>query len=422
MATNTEINGKKYYRIYRKVGLKRDSSGAWTDRYKNFYGRNKAEAEAKYNEYMNNRNISDYLLQPLGAAIECWLLEVFDHSALAPTTKHLYKSAYFRLMANNKIASEPVHKITPLQLQTFYNNLKAPFSQVKALHKCVRKFFKYVSVNYHIPDITVGIELHDTRKLKNADLSGSNSVTTWNIDELRKVLNNLKNERLALLIILAINTGARIGELLALQYSDIRAGQLYISKQIDELTADVITIRPPKTANSYRSIPLTASTLKAIRKHKAWHLREQTANNYQTDFIFTTASGRLYCVRNVYRALDRYYKRIGVTRHRFHDYRHTFATMLSGSGTPIEVTSALLGHSSIEVTAKYYIGISDDRKQAAIDALEDTITFNSFLTASANKTAINSPEKRSIIDISSRSELQEVTGSSPVWVTKRRLK
>ena len=65
-------------------------------------------------------------------------------------------------------------------------------------------------------------------------------------------------------------------------------------------------------------------------------------------------------------ALERLYKRIGVPYHKFHSFRHTFATNLSRAGVPIEETSALLGHSSIEMTAKYYVDISTKRKMEAM--------------------------------------------------------
>ena len=373
MATNCTINGHKYYKINRKIGLKRSGSGAWIDDYKCFYGKNKADAERKYKDYLSSKDLDNILFKPLGYVIELWIKEVLSSSSLAPTTQLLYRSVYFRLMADSSIAAKPLLDVTPIMLQSFYNSLEAPYSQVKALHKSVRRFYKYMAGNYHIPDITTGIEIKNGAQI--VDLRAFNNVSVWNINELKKVLDNLNGERFALLIILAVNTGARIGELLALEYTDIKNKQLYISKQTNELTTSEISVRAPKSINSYRVIPLSDSTLKAFEIHRHWHEAEQLRNGYQTNYIFTTNSGRLYCTRNIYRALDRYYKRIGVTRHRFHDFRHTFATMLSENGIPIEVASSLLGHSSINVTAKYYIGISDQRKSAAINQLAEMFRY-----------------------------------------------
>jgi integrase len=68
--------------------------------------------------------------------------------------------------------------------------------------------------------------------------------------------------------------------------------------------------------------------------------------------------------------LKRYYGKINVVYQKFHTYRHTFATTLSKAGIPIQVTADLLGHDSIEVTAKYYIDISEEEKIRAIETIQ----------------------------------------------------
>ena len=108
-----------------------------------------------------------------------------------------------------------------------------------------------------------------------------------------------------------------------------------------------------------------------LQKHKLWQKKEMMKNGYRTEYIFTTDSGGFYDKRNINTACNRYYKKIGIEPKGFHTYRHTFGTMLCNRGIPIQTASVLLGHSDINITAKYYINVSLDEKTKAVNALAD---------------------------------------------------
>ena len=173
---------------------------------------------------------------------------------------------------------------------------------------------------------------------------------------------------------MAVNTGARFSELLALTYDDVKDGILSITKQQSEISPIgdekvKIHITSTKTISSKRLIPLTDAVMKEIAKHRVLHCKEMSLNGYQTNYIFTTGKGTLYYKRNIIRSLKRLYKRIGVPYHKFHSFRHTFGTNLSRAGVPIEETAKLMGHSSIEITAKCYINIDAKRKREALEKI-----------------------------------------------------
>mgnify|MGYP000299599091 FL=1 len=90
---------------------------------------------------------------------------------------------------------------------------------------------------------------------------------------------------------------------------------------------------------------------------------------YRTEQIFTTSTGHFYDRRNVGRALDRVYKRIGVPCKSFHVYRHTFGTNLCKNGVPIQTTAKLLGHKDINMTAIYYVNVDMEEKLKAIQTM-----------------------------------------------------
>lgn len=185
-------------------------------------------------------------------------------------------------------------------------------------------------------------------------------------------------------IILAIYTGARFGELLGLRYEDFQEDGLHIRRQLqEEYTYDKDgndvyepKIETLKTKSSLRVIPLNDQVLEELRRHKKRQLADMLKRNYRVEkgYIFTTGSGAFYNKRNVRRDLKRYYEDIGVENKSVHTYRSTFATNLCRAGVEIEVASKLLGHADINTTARYYVGITQDRKQEAARKLFDAIS------------------------------------------------
>lgn len=362
--TNVTINGKDYYKVKHKVGKKLNENGVWVTDNKIFYGKTKSEAEAKYKAYMDNLN-KGLSNKPLyfGEMMDRYIEEVFDHSEHAKSTKKLYTSAYNANVRNTSFAGQLLSDIKGIDLQTFYNSLTCGSSTVKAIHKLIRLFYKYLDTENICRDITANIVLPKVDKKNGNDVEDGN-VETWTDEELKTILNGSKGHRLHLLLVMAACTGCRISELLALTYSDIADNALTVNKQAYDKE-----IVPTKTESSVRTIPLSEEVIKEIQIHKAWHAEEMMKNGYRTDNIFTTKTGNLYEKHNVDHACERLYKRLGVTRRSFHTYRRTFGTKLAKSGAPIQTVSALMGHADISVTQKYYINVDMADKTAAIQGL-----------------------------------------------------
>ncbi|MCI7301553.1 MAG: site-specific integrase [Clostridiales Family XIII bacterium] len=371
--TNCTINGKEYYRIYRKVGMKVNKMGIWVDDRKAFYGSCKRDAEEKYQEYMERKKSGAPITERcLGQVMDQWIEEVFNPSNLANSTKVKYVAAYKKLLQSSKLAGRTITDITAMDIQQFYNNCGQAPSTVKSVHNLLRRFYQYAEVQGICRNIT-----HSLTPPRKAKIKAYNDVLTvdvWEDEDLKKLVSALDGHRLRLLVIMAVNTGCRIAELLALTYDDIRDGMVYVSKQLSEV-AEINSskssqhIEIPKTSTSSRAIPLSAAVAAEIEQHRTWQRTEMMKNGYRTEYLFTTANGTWYYRRNVSRALKRLYKRIGVPYHKFHSFRHTFGTNLSRAGVPIEETAKLMGHADISITAKYYISINADRKREAVEKI-----------------------------------------------------
>lgn len=369
--TNTQINGSDYYRIRRKVGMKQNKSGNWVADYRAFYGRSKKEAEEKYAKFMSQASKALDSKKPIGQLIEGWIEQSFMVSGLSDGTKSKYVASYMNNFKGKSIAGVPACEITAMHLQNFYNDLDCVPSALRSLNNILVKFFAYASRLGLCDDITKSVELPIKEKEKGFKKE-INEVEVWDDKELRDLIEQLEGHRLKFLVVMAVNTGARISELLALEYKDIVNGSVVINKQVTNVktsTNNGVRLSDTKTVNSRRVVPLNQFTLDELAKHKIGHREEMERCGYTTDKIFTTQTGNYYDRRSIGHALNRFYKSHDIPRHKFHAFRHTFGTNLSRAGVPIEETAALMGHKSIDITAKYYININADRKRSAVEKL-----------------------------------------------------
>lgn len=366
------INGVEYVRIRRKVGMKKNKRGEWVSSYRFFYGKTKKEATAKYNAYVSK--VSFEADKPLGELIEQYVDAVLmSDSSLKETTKSRYVNAFDNCFGGSKLLETPLSAITGVDIQRAINNAPVAPSSVKQACNLMKRFYKYCAAEHIAVDVTKSLVLPDIEHRRQ-----NQTIETFTDEELRAFIEKTPTtHRLRFLIILAINTGARGGELLALKYSDFHDDSLFINRALIEIDPVKGTgekaraeISETKSQTSNRTLPINSDIIDALQVHKKWHTAEMKKNGYKTDYVFTTASGALYFKSSVRTAFKRLCKQVGVTPKGFHSFRRTFGTKLAASGVPIQTLCALMGHSDISVTARYYVGIPTDEKKSALDKLK----------------------------------------------------
>ena len=282
------------------------------------------------------------------------------------------------------ITQKLITDITYRDMQAAYNNMTCAPSGVKSCHKLMRLFFKLMEREDICKDISRSLVVPKPKKK-----TDPGEVIVFTEEEIKAVKTYLdrtdlpfyENRRVCrtrVLITLAINTGARISELLALTYNDIKPDRIIINKQVSEkpkfkdgkTAGHELVIDTTKTENSIRSIPITEETYALFEAHKKWHEAEMKKNRYTTDYVFTTDTGNLYDKCSLRHTLDKLHEDAGVPQYGFHAYRHTFGTRLAAKGVALQTLSSLMGHSDISITAKYYINVPVAEKVAAIKALD----------------------------------------------------
>ena len=163
------------------------------------------------------------------------------------------------------------------------------------------------------------------------------------------------------LFLLELGTGMRRGEILALKWSDLdfATGELRIERQVYIIKAEMI-ISAPKTKASMRTVILPPSLLKTLVAYK------ETVDS-EWMFPSPTDNGRPRNPSSVRKRLQLILERAGCKKVRFHDLRHTFATMALEHGMDVKTLSATIGHVSSATTLDIYSHITDTmQRQAAV--------------------------------------------------------
>lgn len=192
--------------------------------------------------------------------------------------------------------------------------------------------------------------------------------------EARKFLDAARADRLHALYELALRTGLRKGELLGLHWEDLdlTTGTASIRHSLQRTRTGGLTHLPTKTRASERRIALPTECLHSLKKHQERQDKEHEAAGsawQDNSLVFTTPTGRPIDPANLTRRFRSFLNRAGLRRIRFHDLRHSTATLLLEQGVDLVVIKELLGHAHIGVYAHVRLRL----QRGAIDALGNAI-------------------------------------------------
>ena len=363
-----KVGDHEYYRIRKTIGYKY-VDGKKIQIQKPFTGRNKTEATAKYEEWLKSQDgyIAKETFGELGDYYNDFILK--NNQSLSEGTVILYRRAYqLHVRPCEELMSTP---ITSVDIKTLQNVILGLGTDVK--HKPIntlkwmRSFYKWASASGYCADISGALVR------PRFDGAPKNEIEVWDDESIEILLDQMQKEhhRLRFFVIFALNTGLRVGEILALEYSDIQNGFVTVNKQLQRGT-----IIKPKSKASYRTVPLNDTVKKELDIYHEWHKSEMKELGYSTDVIFTTKTGNYISHSSLRHSLERVYKRIKDTpsgsdfvSHRTHAFRSTFATKLAKKGVRLDVAMRLLGHSSVDVTARFYTSVDDSDKLDAVSQI-----------------------------------------------------
>nr|WP_255523621.1 site-specific integrase [Terrabacter sp. MAHUQ-38] len=201
-------------------------------------------------------------------------------------------------------------------------------------------------------------------------------VVPWIPDEAGQFLESLAGHRLHALFAVGVALGLPEGELLALRWDDVdlKAGILRVRATVQRLGKGVgLVTGSPKTTRSRRTLPRPRVLVDTLAAHRAAQSREREAAGprwQDAGLVFATSRGTTIEPRNLNRFLDEAIARAGLRRIRFHDLRHTCASLLLAQGVSARVVMEVLRHTQLSMTTDLYGHVMPSSLRSAADALD----------------------------------------------------
>jgi integrase len=260
------------------------------------------------------------------------------------------------------VGQVPLQKFTPQLLQGLLNQKQDEGLATRTvryihsvLHSALNQALKWQLVDRNVAD---AVDLPRQEKFQ---------VEPYTPGEAQIFLRAIGTDRLVALYTMALTTGMRQGELLALQWADVDLEHAIVKVTHTLTRAEGRLQRTaPKTESSRRTLSLTQIAVEALVAHKLRQDEERrfAGNRWQvSDFVFTTIIGTPIDACNLGQRFRALLKRHGLRPIRFHDLRHTCASLLIAQGDGPRTIMEILGHSQIALTMNLYGHVFQDVKR-----------------------------------------------------------
>jgi len=283
----------------------------------------------------------------------------------------------------------PIRDITASEAQAFLHQLRLKRSASTV--NSVRTAMSAVFTAAEKLELVVFNPMRRTEKARTQLYEKTQVEEPWSVEEVNHVRHALANKPLEPIIMLLLMTGMRIGEALALEWSDIDLvdGHVNINKTMSHLSilqpdggslhkADV---RPPKTKAGYRSIDIPEPMVAILQRYKLEQDLQRSCQGGEwqdLDLVFTNEIGGYINVSNLRRRYKKTLTQLGIRVIRLHDIRHTFATvLLEADGGHLAAVSRTLGHSKSDITLNRY-GSTAKIEHQATSAMSDILFPGEF--------------------------------------------
>ena len=368
--------------------------------YKRRRARTQREAREKLKqlqaEFAQGVNLS--AVQPtLSAWCTIWL-ETFATN-LKPNIRENYQFVIRRYIDTAPIGKRKLEKLTPAEVQAWVNDLaqKVAPQTVRNAHARLHKALEVAVRNSYIArNVATGTELPTVP---------TTHIRPLDFEQVLVLLEAVEGHRWAALYRLAINLGMREAELFGLTWAaiDFKAGTLRIFQQLqrvkpanDPAALRIFVLQTTKTKAGERTLRLDNDLLDVLRAHRQLQNEEKALLGEKWrdpwgDLLFTTETcGPMHisCLLEHFKGV---LAKADLPKLRFHDLRHTAATLLLADNVPLVTVSKILGHSSPAITATIYAHALDESKSGAIAGLSERLKKQ---TSGTTHTTTHTPQEK----------------------------
>ena len=342
------------------------------DKRKTFYGKTRKDVQEKLRVALNEQKqgiLATGPRQTVGQFLTYWLENV-QKPAVRIRTYMRYESQ-LRRHTLSVIGNIQLSKLSSQRIQTFYTHLleKGLSSRtVRLIHTMLHKAFDYaVSLGYLPRNVCNVVSLPRVEKIETHALT---------LDQVRQLLEAAKGHRVEALFVLALVTGMRRGEILGLKWSDINftEGVIHVQRSLVDVKGGVVESKP-KTARGYRAIVLPSFVIDVLKKHQEQQAVQcKKSTQWQDhDYVFCTSHGTPFAAANLRTMFKALLKKAELPDIRFHDLRHSVATLLLSIGTHPKIVQELLGHGQISITMDTYSHVMPTLQRDTMAQLDDLL-------------------------------------------------
>ena len=298
----------------------------------------------------------------VAAFLTCWLEDV-ARPQIRPATFACYEGIIDNHLTP-RVGGVRLDRLTPVHVQSLYSALEADgaSSYTRRLCHAVLRLALKQAVKWGLLPRNV-CDSVEAPRVKRGEIQ---PLTPGQVGDLLKAA---KGNRLEALYVVAVATGMRMGELFGLQWADVdlTAAAIFVRHALQELNGK-LTLGEPKTAKGKRRIELPKLAVDALHEHRK---RQLAAGHLASGYVFTNTKGnplrRSHFHRQDFKPLLTTAKLPDI---RFHDLRHTAATLLLLEGTHPKIVQERLGHSQISVTLDTYSHVLPTMQKSAAAQLD----------------------------------------------------
>jgi len=337
------------------------------------YGKTKDEVQGKLAEEMHARSLGTAAASrtmSVGAFLDQWL-EGTAKPSVRPSTYHGYE-VQVRVHIKPSLGRTPLDRLEPTHVQALINaKLKEGLSpktvhyMYSTLRNALNQAVRWEYVTRNVAAVVGGPRMERYE------------IQPFTREEAHKFLAAVKGNRLEALYTVALTMGLRQGEALGLRWRDVDLdmGSIRVNKQLQRIDRKY-QLTELKTSRSRRTLVVPAAILGSLRQHKdVQDAERRTAGQAwrDTDLVFARRWGYPLSSSVVTHRFQELLERIGLPKRRFHDLRHSCATLLLAQGVSPRVVMEILGHSQISLTMNTYTHVLPELRQDAADRMSDLI-------------------------------------------------
>lgn len=344
--------------------------------YKNVLSKTQAETKEKLKkaiERTKELDVGKAGKYTVGQWMDVWF-ENYAKVKVRPSSHQTYHG-YIENHIKPNIGSVPLTKLISLDLQKLYKDLLKSGRVKRTESKAQPKGLSAKTVRNIHQIISSALQLAKEQKLildnpaEGCALPKQEhrEMKVLPAEQLNSFLREAKESGVFELYYTELATGLRRGELLGLKWEDIdlETGSLRVRRQIARINKEVVEA-PLKTKNAYRTLALSADAVDVLKEQ-----RKKVGNS---PWVFPSPTGGPISPDSVLHMLHRILKRAGLPKVRFHDLRHTFATLALQNGVDIKTVSGMLGHYSAGFTLDTYTHVTTSAQKEAAKTMGNILS------------------------------------------------